>query len=857
MISFTAGIGSYVYFAYPTGQARVIDELKPSVWMKSDRQGLEILARIVLPRTVDPATGSAATVLVRGSTYSRVGQWQLLAVQGLPKALEEQVRVLRARLGPKVDSREAYVDQVVVNLYGGHGRATVWIDDLDVPGFVGKKPDQAQADVAIAEANTKDAIEAAARKVELQNDVLLVGGKPFFPRVVEYRGEKLQELAQLGFNTLWLKRPASAELLIEAKRAGLWLVCPPPEPTPESFGDAFDAVLAWNLGHHLAAAELDAATQLAAVLRKRDKRQRPLVAQADSQVRAYSRVVDILLVDRPVIGTSLELTDYARYMSERPQLARPGTPFWAMVDIDVDPRVVHQIESLLPGRMRQTWFDAGSVRQATFVALSAGARGVIYSTEAAIVTRERSADGAREDNAAAREVMSVRAMELSLLNRELRVCEPWLTEGQRAASTRDRDSQATVSLMQNRRGKLLLATRVLPGGQFVPGTHPSGEIALVAPGTPDTEDAFVLSATGLRSLPRRRVAGGAGLEWDGFGACGFVVLSNDSLLMTSLNRQAQGTIRPTTAYKIAIVRRVLAEAEAASGEFGSLPPAERRASRNAAGETLDPSRALEYARASLRQAEQLFAAGDHAAAFRAADAASNGVALWQRAAWEQAVRGWTSPVASPFAITPATLVDQSRMADRVSRAVVGRNSLAEGDCENLPAMIEAGWKHWQHAQAGIETHVELSPAAPFSGSTSLLLSATASDAAVSETLIETPPVWVVSAPVQFGGDTAVRIRGRVRIAKPITGSVDGLEIIDSLGGPALATRIGHAPEWQEFTLYRFATQLDQITVTFALTGIGEAWIDSVAVEPMSLPAARNRATMEFEAARELDPRYPR
>jgi hypothetical protein len=164
-------------------------------------------------------------------------------------------------------------------------------------------------------------------------------------------------------------------------------------------------------------------------------------------------------------------------------------------------------------------------------------------------------------------------------------------------------------------------------------------------------------------------------------------------------------------------------------------------------------------------------------------------------------------------------------------------------------MIEAGWTHWQHSLAGISTHVELSPVTPFEGRTSLLLSATAGDPALAETLIETPPVWVVTAPVQFGGDTPVRIRGRVRTARPITGSVDGLEIIDSLGGPALATRIGHAPQWQEFTLYRFATRLDQITITFALTGIGEAWIDNVMVEPMSLPSGRSLPMSDRDTAR--------
>lgn len=847
-ISIAAGIGSYVYFSYPVGQARVIDELRPTMWMKSQRQGLQVLARIVLPRTLDPATGSAATVLVRGETYTQVGQWQMLAVEGLPKALDDQVRVLRARLGPKVDPREAYVDQVVVNLYGGQGRTTVWLDDLDVAGFVGRRPDQAKADVVITEPKTDNTTAGSSRKVELQNDVLLVGGKPFFPRAVAYRGEPLGELAAIGFNTLWLSRPATVEFVADARRAGFWIVCPPPDPLPESIGGAYDGVLAWNLGHHLSLVELDAVTQLAALLRKRDARQRPLVAQADSQVRAYSRVADVLLVDKPVLGTSLELADYARYVGERPQLSRPGTPFWTAVDLDLDSRVVHQIESLLPGRMRKTAFDAAAVRQATIVGLSAGARGMLFNTHARIGLRERVADGSAAAQAGERDVVSVRAMELALLNRELQLCEPWLAEGQRAATARDRDAQAAITLIQNRRGKLLFATRVLPGGQFAPGSHPKGTIALVAPGSPETEDAFVLSAAGLRSLERRRVAGGTSLVWDGFGGCGMAVLSSDTLLMTSLNRQALTTVRTTAGWKIAVVRRALAEAEANAAQLGDLAPASPQATRRAAAAQIDAAQALDAARSALRLAEQRLAAGNAAAAYRAAEAAASAAALWQRAAWEQSVRGWPSPVASPFAVTPATLVDQSRMADRVSRAVVGRNSLAEGDCENLPAMIDAGWKHWQHRLAGIETHVELSPTAPFAGQSSLLVSATASDPTMSATLIETPPVWVVTAPVQFGADTAVRIRGRVRIVKPITGSVDGLEIIDSLGGPALATRIGHAPEWQEFALYRFATRLDQITVTFAMSGIGEAWIDNVAIEPMTLPAGQG-APVQFPGAR--------
>ena len=38
--------------------------------------------------------------------------------------------------------------------------------------------------------------------------------------------------------------------------------------------------------------------------------------------------------------------------------------------------------------------------------------------------------------------------------------------------------------------------------------------------------------------------------------------------------------------------------------------------------------------------------------------------------------------------------------------------------------------------------------------------------------------------------------------------------------------------WRELTLYRAVPQNGDLTVTFALTGIGEAWIDDLAVSLM-------------------------
>ncbi|KKL03999.1 hypothetical protein LCGC14_2620460, partial [marine sediment metagenome] len=128
--------GTYVYLRHEVGRPRVIDELLPTVWIKSDRSGLQLSARIVMPRTEDPRTGRPISTLVHGSSYTDVGRWQQLRITDIPRLLARQIRVLHAELGPRIDSREAYLDHVLLNIYGGPGTTNVWIDDLDVAGSV-------------------------------------------------------------------------------------------------------------------------------------------------------------------------------------------------------------------------------------------------------------------------------------------------------------------------------------------------------------------------------------------------------------------------------------------------------------------------------------------------------------------------------------------------------------------------------------------------------------------------------------------------------------------------------------------------------------------------------------------------
>ena len=131
-----ATAGTFIHLSYEIPRSRVIAELNSRVWVRSDRSGLQFMARLVLPRTADPRTGSPITALLRGDIYDRVGSWQQLSIPQIDQLLGRQVRVLRSQFGAELDPREAFVDMVVLNVYGGAGVTNVWIDDLEISGQV-------------------------------------------------------------------------------------------------------------------------------------------------------------------------------------------------------------------------------------------------------------------------------------------------------------------------------------------------------------------------------------------------------------------------------------------------------------------------------------------------------------------------------------------------------------------------------------------------------------------------------------------------------------------------------------------------------------------------------------------------
>lgn len=818
LISLMAGNGTYLHWSYDVGRARVIDELQPSVWIKSDRPGIQLFARIVLPRTIDPRTGQAATVIVPGHAYSQVGTWQQLRCEPIPQLVERQARMLRVELQTEVDTREAYLDRLLLNVYGGLGETNVWIDDLEIEGYV--RPSVVQAGYR-AVAAAAPASEATPRpSVRLSGSILLVDEQPMFPRIVPYQGESLAFLARLGFNTVQLNGLPTPELLQEATQTGMWLICPPPiGPTGNIdelgtaktlIGPAYDRVLMWHLGDRLTSLELERTQQWAESIRLADRDYaRPLVCGAETDLRAYSRCVDVLIISRAPLATSLELPDYGVWLRERPRLARPGTPIWTTVQTEPSPELAEQTQWLTAGSIlpRPT---AAQIRLLTYTALSAGARGLIFQST------QRLDGGERSERA--------RASFLELLNLELQLLEPWTASGHRASLIAGSEPEVQGVVLQTKRARLLLPMWVGRGSQVVPGQSAGSGVSFIVPGVPESHRAFELTPAGLTLLrDKKRVAGGIRVTLDEFGLTGMVLLTEDAQIQGHIQRQLQ-----MMAPRAAELRHELAESEALATNDISYRLSSQGQSQHDADDLLG------VAGRHLQTANQSLVAGNPAAAYLEVSRAERALRMVQHKYWTTALEPFGSPVTSPLTLGFATIPRHWNLVANLNAASFGDNRLRGGEFERLDTLRVSGWSNFQHVQRGVEAAAELSPQTAHGGQFCLRLAVTPVDQQ-SPGLLETAPIWVVTPPIEFEPGQLVRIHGRVRVPKAITSSVDGLLIIDSWGGESMAERIGATKGWQEFTLLRVAPQNKPLTVTFALTGLGEALLDDIAVEPLLRP----------------------
>lgn len=836
-VQLSASNGTFVHLGYDLERAAVLDELSFTLRLKANRPGVQLLGRVVFPRTLDPRTGAPLSTLVAGESYAAVGQWQPLRLQRLPVLVDTQLRAIRWQTGQPVDPREAYLDRLVLNVYGGPGTTQVWIDDLEATGAVAPaRAADPRGFVSTAEP------QAPAPRYEVSGSVLLVDGRPTFPRLIDYQGEPLEFLRNLGFNGIRVRGQVSRELLAEAAAAGLWIVAPPPLAPPgeerpwgpQDIDAEYHRVLAWDLGERLLADDVERIRAWAADLREADRAVgRPLVCQPLADVRGYSRVADFLIHDRAPLGTSFELADYRPWLVERGRLARPGTPRWATIQTQPLPELREQITLFAGASPRDSTVDPAQIHFLGYAAVLAGCRGLCFRSDARLDGNDRETQA--------------RAAALAALNLELQLIEPWLAQGATGEAVESSRPDVQATLLRIDRGMLLAAHWAGPHDQLVPDQSAAATVTLSVQGVPESHEAYLVVPGGLRPVRHRRQAG-VQLGLDEFHWSALVLFTEDPGVVDSVGRRL-AQLSPAWTER----RRELARYKAETA-------AELVSELAAAGRQLPQAESLlRTGFDALQLAESVAAGGDAYAAFLAANRASRPYYALERLAWLPGAQALGPLTASPLAALGRRTPQQAAFVREAVAPRRWQNLLVAGELDDLGAMLDAGWRHFQHPQPGIQSAAELSnvvrppdrddprqldPRAATGAvgqfaSTgpvrySVRLSSGPIDPTIDRGLVETPPTWIVTPDVPITAGTLLRIRGWVRIPEPIQGTYDGLVIFDSAAGEALGLRFGETRGWQPFVLYRVAPRSGPVRVTFALAGFGEAWLDDVAIE---VPAA--------------------
>jgi hypothetical protein len=399
------------------------------------------------------------------------------------------------------------------------------------------------------------------------------------------------------------------------------------------------------------------------------------------------------------------------------------------------------------------------------------------------------------------------------------------------------EAELSAVVLTNPKGRLLVPLPRAQGQQSAFGGWPTGPGSFTIPGASEASDAYELTPAGLQPLPHKRVTGGIRVALD---SCheSLILLTNDRLLLSNLSRRIE-----KTAERAAQLKRAVATDQVSMSGSGEAAPDQQSAARDK-----KPTDPLLVARSRLAALDSKTSTGGPAASWQQASAALEAACNAQHSLLQQGAD--TSDIGSnPLLLHTLTLPLAQRFAAVPQSAGLG--GLAAGDFESLDDMLRAGWRHFQHRQTGVSQSVELSTESPHSGRYSLHLSATPERKQDAESVLETAPLWVTSAPVPVQTGDRVTIRGWIRVPEPITGSVDGLLIADSFGGPALALRVRETSDWQSFTLVRAATSSAPLTVTLALTGFGHVHLDDISVETSSVNNRQAQPSLARDLPRTL------
>jgi hypothetical protein len=692
---------NYAAYYYPTQPAPVTDDLIASVHVKANRAGIQLQARLVLPKERNPRQiDEPMTVILTGDTYRLTRRWQKLELANPVKLMKDQQQLLRAQLRRDVDLTDAYIDRLILNLYTGPGQIDVYIDDLEVGPVRPNAPPPPKVDpkssggTPVAQPKISPPLRnERGIAVTMERDKLFVGGKPFFFRAIRYADTPLKTLRDAGFNTVWFDPDTPSDKVEEAVGHGFWIVPSLPllgesRPTPKgntltgrSGSDltsardveglaasitrflSGDAVLFWDLGAALQVDKVEALEQTAKAVALADPH-RPRGADCWDGFSTFSHHLEMIGTHRYPLMTSLELSRYRDWLLERRRLTAGNALHWTWVQTHIPEWQAR----LTYGRTTSEGFNepvgpqAEQIRLLTYLGLAAGCRGLAFSSDRFLADSHQGRD---------------RLLMMALLNQEIHMLEPLLlTLREPPTWIETSNGNVKAAVLRSDRGMLILPIWLGDGAQYVPPQGAIINLSLTVPLVPDGMQPWEITPARVQSLQYNSERKLTGLK----------ILIPEFDLTSAIVFTSDLTPKGDVAKWQAHSRLMAPQAAQWSRDLARIQLEKVRKTHTQLEDLAPP---VQNAGDLLRQAEQrieesqrLEQAKDYVGSYMEAVRALRPLRILMRAHWEHAVKTLDQPAASPFGVSFFTLPRHWQLQRDLRGARLGANAVSDGDFES-------------------------------------------------------------------------------------------------------------------------------------------------------------------------------
>jgi len=689
---------------------------------------------------------------------------------------------------------------------------------------------------------------ASLTQIRFSNGILSLDDVPIGIRAIEYNDEPLELLRQLKFNAVWLKEQPSPEIRQEAQRVGIWLICPPPHGSEletarvydphaqpgrstSALDSSYDNVLVWNISDNGSSPRYTDDAHRVQVLQTADRvKRRPILATARSGVYDYSRTVDILMLSREPLFSSLDMLDLHTWQKEYRSLARDDTPFWYTVQTQPSKRLTEQWEMFEGNPSFLSAVSYEQVKIQIYHALAAGARGILFTSHLSLSGNDPATE--------------FRRTALELANLELQLVEEWFASGTPLPMlARSNRSSVTSAIIKANRSRLLVPLWQERHTQSAVGPAVVGNVRYIVSGIPETYGAYHLVPGRLMPLKSERVAGGVQIDLDEANLNSLIFFGEDDAMCAQVGERAKviGARATYLACRIAelelsMTEQVLSALKRAK-DTQAMPihPKDKLpliALQEYSSMLRTTREALDLAKSQANRTPP-----DYARAYLLAEQSTRGLRLTGRSLWQEATRHDWNLCMTPVSVSFATLPLYLTVHQRTHGGTLGTNRLPGGDME-MRTLEQAGWEPMGHKVEGVfAAKKEIVPLAKRSGQMGLRLVVAPETPSDIPKQLETVPLWVATPPMPVRMGEMICVSGWIRIPQPLISTVDGFMVFDSLGGEELALRFLHTSgNWREFVFYRNVPKDRDYHVFFALGGIGEVHLDDVRVSAVQFEA---------------------